>query len=57
METTARLQFTRFLSEMRRAYRATFAKLRDEESERLGDGRLFAMTFAGGFIFTTLFIA
>ncbi|MEN3971793.1 hypothetical protein WJS89_03835 [Sphingomicrobium sp. XHP0235] len=57
METTARLQFARFIAEMRRAYRVTFAALRESESERMSDVRLFAMTFAGGFLFTTLFIA
>ncbi|WP_265563858.1 hypothetical protein [Sphingomicrobium arenosum] len=57
MESTSRLAFDEFLRSLRSAYRATFAVLCEKELARAEDIRLFGMTFAAGFMFTTLFIA
>ena len=57
MESTTRLAFDDFLRSLRMAYRVTLAKLAEQELARADDIRLFGMTFAAGFLFTTLFIA
>ncbi|MCM8557352.1 hypothetical protein [Sphingomicrobium sediminis] len=57
METTARLAFTDFLRSLRDAYRVTFAGECAAAAKRREELELFAMTFAAGFIATSLFIA
>lgn len=57
MESTTRLAFDEFLRSLRMAYRVTFEKLLEQEMARAEDIRLFGMTFAAGFLFTSLFIA
>ena len=57
MQLTARDQFRLFLSEIRRAARATFVAVQETAGEGLDDVRLFAWTFGAGFVFTSLFIA
>ncbi|MCJ7421841.1 hypothetical protein [Sphingomicrobium astaxanthinifaciens] len=57
MESTSRLAFEDFLRSLRAAYRVTFAALCERQRVREEDVRLFGLTFAAGFLFTSLFIA
>ncbi|WP_265530293.1 hypothetical protein [Sphingomicrobium marinum] len=57
MDLAQRLAFEKFLRRLRAAYAIAFRAETAAEQRKRDDVRLFAMTFACGFTFMSLFIA
>ena len=57
MELAQRLAFEKFLRRLRAAYALAFIAENEAAQRRRDDIKLFAATFACGFVFMSLFIA